>query len=106
MTTSAGWWREKRGLLIAVAVMVPVGLVVFLAVFLPLSLWAPTPSFWWLLAWAAAVLGPVFGGLLGERVAVRRGHSVHADHLQSAINAYALVLFLASVLPLIPPDRT
>jgi hypothetical protein len=90
------------GFLITVAVMVLIGLVLFL----PLFLWLPVPSYWRLLTWVAALGGPVLGGELGARVAQRLEFPVRHRSLQQAAQGYVVLLFFVSVLPLIPDDRT
>jgi uncharacterized membrane protein YfcA len=94
--------REWDGFFIAVGIMIPVALVMFL----PPFLWLPVYLDWRLLTWVAAVLGPLCGARLGERVARRLDRPVRAEWLQNAVNTSAVTLFLISVLPLIPPDRT
>ena len=87
--------RPLLGFVIALAVMLVVGL----AVFLPLFLWLPAPSMWRYLVWAAAFFGPIVGGELGARLARRLGCAPRQQSLQQAAVAVVCVLGLIATLP-------
>ena len=87
--------RPLLGFVIALAVMVAVGLVLFV----PLFLWLPAYSSWRYLTWAAAFFGPLLGGEIGARLARRLGHPPRQQSLQQAAIALCFVLGVTAILP-------
>lgn len=87
--------RPFLGFVIVLAVMLAVGLVLFV----PLFVWLPAQSAWRYLTWAAAFFGPLLGGALGERLVRRLGYEPHQRSLQQAAIAVIFLLGAIAILP-------